>query len=152
MPQKFQFWANTQRKPQIKKINAPHYSLQHCLQQSGHASNLNVHQQRNKDEVRIYKGILLSHKREQNWAICRDVDGPRDCEVSQTEKNKYHILMHTCGVQKNCKDLSYLQSSNRYTDKENEHMDTKVRSGCGMNWEIGLDMYTRLTLCIRQET
>ena len=98
MPQKFQSWANTQRKPQIKEINAPHYSLQHCLQQSGHGSNLNVHQQRNKDEVRIYKGILLSHKREQNWAICRDMDGPRDCEVSQKEKNKYHILMHTCGI------------------------------------------------------
>ena len=98
MPQKFQSWANTQRKPQIKEINAAHYSLQHCLQQSGHGSNLNVHQQRNKDEVRIYKGILLSHKREQNWAICRNMDGPRDCEVSQKEKNKYHILMHTCGI------------------------------------------------------
>ena len=30
------------------------------------------------DVVYIYNGILLSHKREQNNAICRDVDGPRD--------------------------------------------------------------------------
>ena len=34
----------------------------------------------------------------------RDEDQPRDClqsEVSQKEKNKYSILMHTCGIQKN---------------------------------------------------
>ena len=28
-----------------------------------------------------YNGILLSHKKEQNWVICRDVDGPRDCHT-----------------------------------------------------------------------
>ena len=34
-----------------------------------------------KNVVLIYKGIVLSHKKEQNCVICRDVDGPR----------KYHI-------------------------------------------------------------
>ena len=29
----------------------------------------------------IYNGILLSHKRERNWVICRDVDGPRECHT-----------------------------------------------------------------------
>ena len=29
----------------------------------------------------IYNGILLTHKKEQNCAICRDVDGPRDCHT-----------------------------------------------------------------------
>ena len=29
-----------------------------------------------EDVVRIYNGILLSHKKEQKWVICRDVDGP----------------------------------------------------------------------------
>ena len=28
-----------------------------------------------------YDRILLSHKREQNCAICRDVGGPRDCHT-----------------------------------------------------------------------
>ena len=43
-----------------------------------------------EDVVHIYKGILLSHKKEQNWVICRDVDGPViQSEVSQKEKNKY---------------------------------------------------------------
>ena len=36
----------------------------------------------------IYNGILLSHKKEWNCVVCRDVDGPRICqsEVSQKEK------------------------------------------------------------------
>ena len=31
-----------------------------------------------EDVVHIYNGILLDHKKEGNWVICRDVDGPRD--------------------------------------------------------------------------
>ena len=31
-----------------------------------------------EDVVQIYNGILLSHKKEQNSAICKDMDGPRD--------------------------------------------------------------------------
>ena len=54
-----------------------------------------------EDVLHIYNGILLSHKREQNWVICRDVDGSRDChtECSKSEReNKYQILMHMCGT------------------------------------------------------
>ena len=40
-------WAYTQRKPELKETHAPQCSLQHCLQQPGHGSNLNVHQQLN---------------------------------------------------------------------------------------------------------
>jgi len=29
----------------------------------------------------IYKGILLSHKKEQNNAICSNMNGPRDCHT-----------------------------------------------------------------------
>ena len=31
-----------------------------------------------EDVVHIYNGILLSHKKEQNNAICSNMDGPRD--------------------------------------------------------------------------
>ena len=34
-----------------------------------------------EDVVNIYNGILLSHKKEQNNAICSDMDGPRDCHT-----------------------------------------------------------------------
>ena len=44
-----------------------------------------------EDVVHIFNGILLSHKKEQNCAICRDMDGPRDChtERSKSEREKY---------------------------------------------------------------
>ena len=71
-----------------------------------------------KDVVLCYteisNGILLSHKRERNWVICRDADGLRVChtyrlsvslsltylrsEVSQKEENKYHMLIQTDGT------------------------------------------------------
>ena len=54
-----------------------------------------------EDVVHIYNGILLSHKKERNWVICRGMDGPRVViwsEVSQKEKKKYCILTHICGI------------------------------------------------------
>ena len=45
--------------------------------------------------VRIYNGLLLCHKKEGNNAICSNMDGPRDyhiSEVSQKEKDKYHVI------------------------------------------------------------
>ena len=54
-----------------------------------------------EEVVHIYNGILLRHKKEQNWVICRDVidlETVMQSEVSLKEKNKYHILMHICGI------------------------------------------------------
>ena len=48
----------------------------------------------------MYNGILLSHKKEWNCVICRDVDGPRGShtEWGKSEReNKYHKL-HLCGI------------------------------------------------------
>ena len=45
--------------------------------------------------------MLLSHKKEWNWVICRDVDGLEiviQSEVSQKEKNKYSMLTHIYGI------------------------------------------------------
>ena len=40
-----------------------------------------------------------------NCVIGRDVDGPIDrVKLSQKEKNKYGILTHRCGIQKNGTD------------------------------------------------
>ena len=65
-------------------------------------SNLNVHQQMNKDVVYIYNGILLSHKEEWNNAICNNMDELRDyhTKLSQTEKEKYHMISCICGILK----------------------------------------------------
>ena len=43
-----------------------------------------------EDVVHIYNGILLSHKKERNWVICRDVGGSRGChtEGSKSEREE----------------------------------------------------------------
>ena len=60
-----------------------------------------------EDVEHIYNGILLSYKKERNWVICKDgmdLECVIQSEVSQKEKNKYCILMHICGIQKNGTD------------------------------------------------
>ena len=105
--------------------------------------------------VHIYNGILLSHRMEQNWVICRGVDGPRDCHTvwSKSERKKQisYINAYMWNLEKLYRWTS-LQGKNRDTDVENKRMDTKGRKPGGdgggvMNWEIGIDIYT--LMCIK---
>ena len=65
-------------------------------------------------------------------------------EVSQKEKNKYRILMHVCGIQKNGTDEPFykaeietqVQRTNVWTPRE----ESGGVVGGGMNWEIGIDI------------
>ena len=52
------------------------------------------------DVVLIYSEILISHKKEQNNAICCNMDTSRDYRTkqSQKEKDKYYMISLTCGV------------------------------------------------------
>ena len=88
-----------------------------------------------EDVVRVYTGILLSHKKEWNWVICRDVDGPRECHTewskSEREKQVSYINAYMWNLEKWYR-WSYLQSRNRDTDVENKCMDTKGGRG---RWE-----------------
>ena len=47
-----------------------------------------------EDVVYIYNGILPSHKKEWDNAICSNMDGPRDCHTkwSKSDKDKYHMV------------------------------------------------------------
>ena len=54
-----------------------------------------------EDVVHIYNGILLSHKRNKIGSFAEmwmDLESVIQSEVSQKEKNKYHILTHICGI------------------------------------------------------
>ena len=90
-----------------------------------------------KDVVHIYNGILLSHKKERNWVICRDMDGPRDChtEWSKSERGKQILYINTYmwNLEKWYR-WTGLQGRNGDTDVENKHMDTK---GEGGGWRVG---------------
>ena len=50
---------------------------------------MSINREMDKDVVHMYNEILLSHKKEQNNAICRNMDGSRDChsEWSWTKTN-----------------------------------------------------------------
>jgi len=41
-----------------------------------------------EDVVCVYSGMVLSHQKEWNWAICRDVDGPRDCHTEWSKSER----------------------------------------------------------------
>ena len=108
-----------------------------------------------EDVVNIYNGILLSHRKEWNWVICRDADGHRDCHIewsgSEREKQVSYINAYLWNLEKWCR-WTGLQARNRDTDAENKCMDTKRGQqggggGDGINWEIGIDIYTRI--CIK---
>ena len=70
------------------------------------------------------------------------------------EKNKYRILTHICGIQKNGSDEpvckaeieTQMQKTNVWTPRGESGGGGGV-GGCGMNWEIGVDIYT--TICIK---
>ena len=76
-------------------------------------------------------------------------------EVSQKKKNKYHILTHICGIQKNdtdepvCKAEVETQMQHTCREQRYKHQGGKVgwRGGGGMNWEIGIDIHT--LICIK---
>ena len=44
---------------------------------------------------------------------------------------------------------SYLQSRSKDKDVENKPMDTKKEEEGGINWEIGVDIYTLLILYVK---
>ena len=53
-----------------------------------------------EDVIYMYRGILLSHKKEWNNAICNNMDAPRDYHTkwSKTEKDKYGMISLICGI------------------------------------------------------
>ena len=57
--------------------------------------------------VPIHNEIILNHKKECIWLSSNEVDEPRAyciSEIVQKEKDKYHILTHTYGIQKDGTD------------------------------------------------
>ena len=49
-----------------------------------------------EDVVHIYNGILLSHKKEGNRAICSNMDGPRDYHTkwSKSDREETNIVWY----------------------------------------------------------
>ena len=50
--------------------------------------------------IHTYNGIVLSHKKKLNNAICSSKDKARDhhTKLSRKDKNKYHLIPLICGI------------------------------------------------------
>ena len=69
-----------------------------------------------------------------------DLESVIQSEISQKEKNKYHILLYMWNLEKWYRG-TYLQNINRDTDVESKRMDAKGEGEeCGMHWDIGIDI------------
>ena len=76
----------------------------------------------------IYNGILLSHKKEKNWVICRDVDGPRVChtEWSESEREKQIVYIKAGWLlNKNLLEFRYALLGSQTTMTIESTSDTK---------------------------
>ena len=88
----------------------------------------------------IYNWILLSHKKGWNCAVCRDMDGLRDChtEWSKSEKQILYINAYMWDLEKWYR-WAHLQNRKKHI-VENKHVKIKGRKGGGVDWEIGIDI------------
>ena len=49
---------------------------------------MSINRGTNKDAVRIYNGILLSHKKEKNNATCSNMDATRDYHTKRSKSER----------------------------------------------------------------
>ena len=75
-----------------------------------------------------------------------DLETVIQSEVSQKEKNTYHILTHTYGIQKNGMDEPVCKAEIETQMQRTNVWTPRGESGRGggggvMNWEMGIDMY-----------
>ena len=85
-----------------------------------------------EDVVHIYNGILLSHKKEWNNAICSNMDGPRDYHPKWSKSERERQISYDIAYMWNLKKWykrTHLQNRNRLTVIENKFMVTKGDSG-----------------------
>ena len=71
---------------------------------------MSINREMDKDVVHMYNEILLSHKKEQNNAICRNMDGSRDChsEWSWTKRQISYDIDYMWNLKKKVKLLSHI--------------------------------------------
>ena len=76
-----------------------------------------------EDVVHIYNGILFSHTRERNNAICSNMDGPRDYYTKWSKSNRERQILYDitymCNLKKDTNELIYRREANSQTSKTN---------------------------------
>ena len=149
MTQQSHYWVHTLKNHKWKRHMYPIFTTVNNSQDMEAIEVLINRGMDKEDMLRMYNGILLSHKEEWNSAICRDVDGPRDCHTeprkSEKEKQIFRNMAYMWNLEKWYR-WTYLQSRNRDTDNREQTMDTKEGRGGRMNWDWYIHIYT--IMCI----
>ena len=117
-----------------------------------------------KDTVLIYDGMLLSHKKDWNNAICGNMDGHRDDRISEVILTKTNIRLHRLYV----KSKKWYKWTSHKAETESQVQKTSMvirGNRGGINWETGVDIcmllyktdvftltYKIRTYCIAQGT
>jgi len=102
-----------------------------------------------EDVVHIYNGILLRCKKEWNNSICSKMDGPRDYHTkwSESDKDKYHMMLLICGILKKKKKNDTNELTYRIEADSQTENDIMVKGqGRGVDWKFGIDKYALLYL------
>ena len=85
--------------------------------------------------IYIYNGIVLSHSKECNNAMCSNVNGPGDyytSKVSQTEEDKYHMLSLTVESLKMIKVNLFLKQNKIHRYRKQIHGYQRGKVGAGV--------------------
>jgi len=74
--------------------------MQNYLQQPRHGNNLSIPSTDKENVIHIYNGILHSHKKKEILPVSTwmDPEGIMLSEISQTEKDKYHMISLISGI------------------------------------------------------
>ena len=78
----------------------------------------------------------------QGVLACCSSWGHKELDMTETE------LIYMWNLEKWYRGF-YLQNRNRDTDAENKCMDSKRVREAGINWEVGIGIYTLLIVCIK---
>ena len=86
---------------------------------------MSINRGKDKDVVHMYNGIILSHKKEWNNAICSNMDGCTDCHTEWNKSNREIKISYGIAYMWNLKNRykwTYLENRNRLKDVENKLM------------------------------
>ena len=88
-----------------------------------------------EDVVHIYNGILLSHKKEQNNAICSNMDATGDYHTKWSESDRERQIPYDITYMWNLKKYkwTYLQKRNRLTHRKQTYGYQRGKVGVGIN-------------------
>ena len=100
-----------------------------------------------EDVVHIYNGILLSHYKEWNTAICNNTEGPRDYHTKWNKSDKERQISYHIAYMWNLKKIIQMNlfTKQRLTDLETS-LITKEESEGKDRLGVWIDTYTLLYL------